>query len=247
MVTALFTFYPDLNSFLAPGRRAGTFPYSFEPGQSLKHLIEAAGIPHTEVGKIEVNDHPARFDYQVRQDDRVAVYPASAASASPSESSPPGPARFVLDNHLGRLAAHLRMLGFDALYRNDYDDDELVQVSTAEGRILLTRDRRMLMRKIVHWGYCLRSLDSRTQLDEVLRRFDLIRQISPFQRCLRCNTPLEIVSKETILDRLEPLTQRYFEEFHICPACRQIYWKGSHFEHMQAVIDHLQKQSNLTG
>ncbi len=235
MVTALFTFLPDLNSFLAPGRRDGSFPYSFENGQSVKHLVEAAGVPHTEVGKIEVNGQPSGFDYQARQDDRVAVYPADA------QNSPlTGPARFVLDNHLGRLAAYLRMLGLDTLYRNDFDDDELVQISAGEDRVLLTRDRRMLMRKIVHLGYCLRSLDSRRQLDEVLRRYDLRDQITPFQRCLHCNTPLEVVAKEAILDRLEPLTKLYFEDFRICPACGQIYWKGSHYEHMQAMIDQLQ-------
>ncbi len=232
MVTSFFTFLPDLNTFLTSNRRAGSFPYSFENGQTVKHLVEAAGIPHTEVGRIEVNGRPAAFEYQVRQGDRVVVSPANATS-NPFA----GPARFVLDNHLGRLAAYLRMLGFDVLYRNDYDDDGLAQLTAVEERILLTRDRRLLMRKMVRWGYCLRSLDSRQQLDEVLQRFDLYHQISPFQRCLRCNTPLEIVSKEAILDRLEPLTKKYFEDFRICPACGQIYWKGSHYAHMQEMID----------
>lgn len=253
MVTALFTFVPDLNTFLTLDRReAGSFSYSFENGQSVKHLVESAGVPHTEVGKIEVNGHPAGFDYQVQQNDRVVVYPANAENSpppwAPTPGAPlPGPARFVLDNHLGRLAAYLRMLGFDTLYRNDYDDDELVQTSVAEDRILLTRDRRMLMRKIVRWGYCLRSLDSRQQMDEVLRRFDLRRQIAPFQRCLHCNTPLEVVPKEAILDRLEPLTKKYFEDFRICPACGQIYWKGSHYEHMQAMVDRIQRQDEQEG
>jgi uncharacterized protein len=235
MVSAHFTFLPDLNTFLAPDRRDGAFPYSFEEGQTVKHLVEAAGVPHTEVGRIEVNDQPTGFDYQVQQADRVAVFLADAVN-----SPFPGLARFVLDNHLGRLAAYLRMLGFDVIYRNDFDDDELVQISASEDRILLSRDRRMMMRKVVRWGYCLRSLNSREQLDEVLRRFNLYQEISPFQRCLRCNTPLEIVSKEAVLDRLEPLTKKYFEDFRICPNCGQVYWKGSHFEHMQEMIDRIQ-------
>jgi uncharacterized protein len=238
MVTALFTFLPDLNGFLAPDRREGDFSYTFENGQSVKHLVEAAGVPHTEVGQIKVNGRPASFEYQVRQDDQVEIYPATAANAPL-----PGSARFVLDNHLGRLAAYLRMLGFDVLYRNDFDDDELVLISTTEDRILLTRDRRMLMRKIVRWGYCLRSLDSRQQMDEVLQRFNLYHQVTPFQRCLRCNTPLEVVAKENILDRLEPLTKRYYMDFRICPACGQIYWKGSHYEHMKEMIDRIQGQA----
>jgi len=233
MVTARFTFIPDLNGFLAPDRRDGeSFLYSFEDGQSVKHLVEAAGVPHTEVGRIEVNGQPAGFDYQVRQSDEVAVYPAAAANCPL-----PGLARFVLDNHLGRLAAYLRMLGFDVLYRNDFDDDELVEISASDDRILLTRDRRMLMRKIVRWGYCLRSLDSRKQLDEVLKRFELYHQIAPFRRCVHCNEPLEVISKEAVLDRLEPLTRLYFEDFRICPACGQIYWKGSHYDRMRKLIE----------
>ncbi len=238
MLTARFTFLPDLNTFLPPPHRAGKFLYSFESGQSIKHLIEAAGVPHTEVGQMEVNGAPVGFDYQVREGDQVAVYAASAAN-----SPLPGQARFVLDNHLGRLAAYLRMLGFDCVYRNDFDDEELAHISAEEDRILLTRDRRLLMRKLVRWGYCLRSLASQEQVIEVLRRFALFDRITPFRRCLRCNTPLKTVEKEVVLERLEPLTKKYYEEFHICPACGQIYWKGSHYEHMQSMIDKLQKQS----
>ena len=152
--------------------------------------------------------------------------------------------RFLLDNHLGRLAAHLRMLGFDSLYHNDYQDQELAEILEREERILLTRDRRLLMRKAVVHGYCPRSLDSLEQLTEVIRRFDLLKRIKPFHRCLRCNHPLETVPKEEVLDRLEPLTQLYFDEFCICPNCKQIYWKGSHYETMQELVEKLTESSS---
>ena len=151
----------------------------------------------------------------------------------PNRNGCPFEPRFVLDNHLGRLAAYLRMLGFDSLYRNNYNDEELVETSQREERILLSRDRRLLMRKAVSHGYCLRSLDSLEQLTEVIQRFDLTSRIMPFHRCLRCNHPLEPVAKEAVLDRLELLTKLYFNEFQICPACKQIYWMGSHYEKMQ--------------
>jgi uncharacterized protein with PIN domain len=154
----------------------------------------------------------------------------------PAANECPVPPRFLLDNHLGRLASHLRMLGFDCLYRNDFEDLEMSQIVQREERILLTRDRRLLMRKAVAYGYCLRSLDPQEQTIEVLRRFDLASEIIPFSRCLRCNHPLEPVGKEAVLERLEPLTRKYFDEFQICPACRQIYWKGSHYEHMLELI-----------
>lgn len=236
MPTARFTFLPDLNNFLIHARREGTFAYLFEDGQTVKHLIEAAGVPHTEVGQVIVNGEPVELDYPVRDGDQVTVAPAGAAY------SPPGVARFVLDNHLGRLATYLRMLGFDCVYRNDFDDVELAQISADEGRILLTRDRRLLMRKMVQWGYCLRSLNSNEQVIEVLQRFGLFKAIHPFQRCLRCNTPLQQADKSAIINQLEPLTKTYYEEFHICPACGQIYWKGSHYARMRAMIDDFEAQ-----
>jgi uncharacterized protein with PIN domain len=135
------------------------------------------------------------------------------------------------------------MLGFDSLYRNDYQDDELAQVSIQEGRVLLTRDRRLLMRKAIRRGYCIHQTDPRLQAAEVLRRFKLNQQVKPFQRCLRCNNPLQVVAKQDIIERLEPLTKKYYDEFRLCPACKQIYWKGSHFEHMQQMILEMEAQA----
>ncbi len=239
MPSARFAFLPDLSRFLAPEQRSGAVVFTFDAGQSVKHLIEAAGVPHTEVGQVQVNQHPASFDYLVQEGDHVTVHPPA-----PGDSLPPGGPRFVLDNHLGRLAAYLRMLGFDGLYRNDLQDEELAQIASGEERILLTRDRRLLMRRTVRYGYCLRSLITREQVGEVLRRYDLTGQIAPFRRCLRCNALLEPVSKEAVLERLEPLTRLYYEEFHRCPACDQVYWKGSHYEHMRALIDQLRNDKN---
>lgn len=239
MPAAFFHFLPDLNEFLGPGRRQGTFELVFEAGQSIKHLVESAGVPHTEVGRLEANGRPVEFHYPVGDGDQLRIFPATAQN-----TALPGAARFVLDNHVGRLAAYLRMLGFDALYRNDFDDETLAQISAEEERILLTRDRRLLMRKAVQYGYCLRSLDSRQQVVEVLRRYHLAASIAPFRRCLHCNHLLEPVAKAEILDQLEPLTRLYYNAFHRCTACGQIYWKGSHYEHMQQMIDQLRLEQD---
>jgi uncharacterized protein with PIN domain len=144
---------------------------------------------------------------------------------------------FILDNHLGKLASYLRMLGFDSLYRNSFQDDELAFLSQAESRILLTRDHRLLMRKAVTQGYWLRSQDPDQQLKEVVKRYALSCMVKPFQRCMRCNELLEPVSKETILHRIKPLTIQYFDDFRLCPACGQIYWQGSHYTKMLAFIE----------
>ena len=166
--------------------------------------------------------------------DRIEVYPLAHDGILPLQ---PWEVRFVLDNHLGRLAGYLRMLGFDALYRNDYQDDELAEVSEHQDRLLLTRDRRLLMRNQVKRGYWVRSKIPRQQVSEVVGRFVLAGQVVPFRRCIRCNGLLQAVSKEEVLDRLQPLTRQYFNEFRICPDCGQIYWKGSHYERMQHLIE----------
>jgi uncharacterized protein len=229
MSTATFAFFGRLNDFLPRDQRNQVVPVSFRGRQSIKHLAESLSVPHPEIGQVQINGQERTLDTITEDGDRVEIHPV------PNGLS--GEPRFLLDNHLGRLAAYLRMLGFDCLYQNNYDDEELAELAQKEGRILLSRDRRLLMRKVVSSGYCLRSLEPIEQLSEVIERYDLAKQIVPFHRCLRCNHPLEPVAKEAILDRLEPLTRLYFDEFQICPACKQIYWKGSHFERMTRLIE----------
>jgi uncharacterized protein with PIN domain len=188
-------------------------------------------VPHPEIGRVQRNGSEGSLETIAQVGDRVEIHPIQ--NGCPIEP------RFLLDNHLGRLAAYLRMLGFDCLYRSDYEDQELAETLQREERILLTRDRRLLMRKAVMHGYCPRSLDSLAQLTEVIQRFDLPKRLAPFHRCLRCNHPLEAIPKAAVLDRLEPLTKLYFDEFHICLNCKQIYWKGSHYERMQEIVKKL--------
>jgi uncharacterized protein with PIN domain len=145
--------------------------------------------------------------------------------------------RFVLDTHLGQLAAYLRMLGFDTLYRNDYQDDELARISSQEERILLTRDRGLLKRRIIIYGYYVRESDPQRQVVELLRRFQLASRVRPLRRCIGCNGLLHAVHKEDVVDRIEPKTRAYFEEFSACATCNQIYWKGSHYEQMRQFIE----------
>ena len=233
---AYFDFQPELHCFLPRDKRNVTLALAFKGRQSLKHLIESLGVPHTEVGQVTVNGQARGLDSVPHNGDRIEV--RAAAPGCPIEP------RFLLDSHLGRLAAYLRMLGFDCLYRNDYDDAELAELVQREKRILLSRDRRLLMRKVVQYGYCLRSLEPPEQLTEVVRRFDLADKIRPFHRCLRCNGALQPVSKETVLDRLEPLTKIHYDEFSLCPACDQVYWKGSHVERMEKLIESVKRISH---
>jgi len=235
MNEADFVFRGDLSQFLPLRLRGEVVRVAFEDHQTVKHLIESLGIPHVEIGEILANRAPVGPAYRPGNEDRIEVRPpAPGCSIEP---------RFVLDNHLGRLAASLRMLGFDCLYQNDFEDSQMAGLLADDPRILLTRDRRLLMRNAVQFGYCVRSLEPDVQLREVVRRFDLSGRVTPFRRCLRCNSLLQPVAKVEVLDRLEPKTKLYYDEFRICRTCDQVYWKGSHFERMQELVAEVSSQS----
>jgi len=241
MKRAEVRFYSELNEFVVPWRRGRRNCYDFDVSGSVKDLIDALGVPHTEVDLVLANGESVDFSYRVKDGDRISVYPPfEAMDISPLARLRPQPLRnlrFVADAHLGRLAAYLRMAGFDTLYRRDYQDEELASISANENRILLTRDRGLLKRTVVTRGYCVRATNSREQFAEVLQRFDLAGAVSPFQRCVHCNELLQPTRKELVSDRLQPETKQYFGEFSICPECRRIYWKGSHYRRMQRLID----------
>jgi uncharacterized protein with PIN domain/sulfur carrier protein ThiS len=242
MAWASIAVHGDLNDFLPPRRRGEEERRRFQGQPAVKDLLEAHGVPHPEIAIVTVNGAIVGLEHHVRDGDRVEAWSTEAAvearllpgdlAASSDEAIP----SFVVDGHLGRLAAYLRMLGFDTWYRNDADDERLATVADTEERILLTRDRGLLKRSVVRRGAYLRSDRPTDQLVEVVRRFGLTDRWQPFGRCLRCNTMLERVGREQILDRLEPLTRIHYDDFRRCPGCDAIYWKGSHHQRMERLI-----------
>ena len=241
MPYAHFRFYAQLNDFLPPARRVDGFTYEFEHTSSIKNMIEALGVPHTEVHLILVNSEPVDFSYLVQDEDRISVYPAfrsiDVSSVNGANPRLPVVVKFILDIHLGRLVAYLRMLGFDTLYPEDYRDEELARLANVEQRILLTRDIGLLKRSAVTYGYFVRETDPEQQLIEVLKGFDLAAQTTPFHRCLHCNGLLAPVDKAEIIDQLPANTRQYYDEFRRCQSCHKIYWKGSHYQRMQRLIE----------
>ncbi len=244
---AYFRFYEELNDFLPPDKLKRSFPYRFNGNPSIKDAIEAIGVPHPEVEMILVNGASVGFEYHLRNYDRVSVYPVfETIDVSPLLKIREKPLRrnaFVLDVHLGKLARMLRMLGFDALYGNDYKDREIIDLAVKEQRVVLTRDRRLLRVKVITHGYWVRSTDPETQAREALRRFDLSSQIKPFHRCMVCNGEIIAIEKSAVLNQLEPLTVRYYDEFYRCVDCNKIYWRGSHYQRMIDRIDRLKANS----
>jgi hypothetical protein len=224
--------YAELNDFLSPDARGTTLARSVRPHQTVKDIVEALGIPHTEIDLVVVDGEPVGFDHRPHPGARLAVYPMfERVDIGPIGRLRPAPLRdprFVADVHLGRLARLLRLVGFDTRWRNDLTDEELATIGRREHRILLTRDRGLLKRRDVTHGLYLRSGDPQHQVVDVIRRLDLGDRLAPFSRCLRCGGALATVPKAEIVDRLGPVTRARVDEFRRCLACDHLYWRGAH-------------------
>jgi uncharacterized protein with PIN domain len=240
MVTATFRFYGELNDFLPRERRGHDVTLPCARAATTKHMIEALGVPHTEVELILVNGASTGLDAILEPGDRVAVYPRFTAfdvgELGRIAARPPGRMRFVADAHLGGLARLLRMAGFDTIYRNDIGDGEIEAHVADEGRVALTRDRDLLKRRGVDYGCYVRSLHSAEQLREVVRRYGLAERARPFTLCLHCNAPLRDVAKDAVLERLPAMVRASQDDFRTCDCCLRVYWRGTHWQRMHGML-----------
>jgi hypothetical protein len=232
--------FAELNDFLPPVRRQVPFTISVKEPVTVGEAILGLGIPLSEVDLVTVRGQPARRGYRLRDGDRISVYPAfetfDISTLQTIQKQPIRITRFILDAHLGKLARYLRMLGFDSLYRNDYGDDEIVEIASGEIRIILTRDKLLLRSPRVLHGYYVRATEKHSQLVEVVEKFDLYSQFQSFTRCMTCNSELMSIRKEGFRNRIPEEVFRNFDEFSWCRRCDKIFWKGSHFERMEGMI-----------
>jgi len=233
--------YAELNAFLAPARRGAEFDAECDAGGSVKDVLEGLGIPHTEIDLLLVNGEPVGFDHRVQAGDRVSAYPVfESFDIAPVTRVRPEPLReirFVLDGHLGRLAAFLRLAGFDTAYRRDASDDELVATSSKQHRVLLTRDQALLKRRAVTHGSFVHATRPVEQLVEVITRFHLARLARPFTRCMRCNGELAPAGEVAIAARVPPRSRGCFSRFLQCQDCGKVYWEGSHYGRLRRLLD----------
>lgn len=210
---------------------------------TVKQVVEAMGVPHTEIEVILVNGESVDFSRRVEEGDRITVYPVfEAVDVRPILRLRPEPlriVRFLADAHLGRLARYLRMLGFDSLYENALSDRDLIRISTGEGRVLLTRDRELLMHRDLTHGVYVRGTRPRDQLTYVFDRLDLRHSSRPFTRCTKCNGDLEEVEKEVVVDRLPARVAERHQCFQKCANCGRVYWPGTHWKKMQGIVGNL--------
>ncbi|HHW63925.1 MAG TPA: Mut7-C ubiquitin/RNAse domain-containing protein [Rhodocyclaceae bacterium] len=242
-VVAEFRFYEELNDFLTPDHRRRAFEARCARAATVKHMIEALGVPHTEVELVLVNGESVAFDRLLAHGDRVSVYPRfETFDVTPLlrvRDAPLRVTRFIADAHLGGLARLLRLTGFDTLYDNHYDDAEIVGIAVREGRIVLTRDRELLKRRELTHGCFVHALKPELQAMEIFRRLDLCRSARPFSLCLECNAPLRAIDKADVAHRLPPDVRARHARFSTCDRCRRVFWEGSHWQRMRGVVDRL--------
>jgi uncharacterized protein with PIN domain/sulfur carrier protein ThiS len=234
--------YAELNDFVTAERRQTRFDVECADGTAVKDVIESAGVPHPEVAFLLVNGEPSPFERRLSHGHRVSAYPAFASLPVPGHlttlrASSGDEPRFLLDVHLSRLAALLRLAGFDAPCPPGADDLSLAVISAGEGRILLTRDVALLKRSIIAQGYWVRHTAPPKQLGEVFRRFNLPLSMRPFSRCMRCNGLLRGIPRGEAEPLVPPRSFACCDEFRRCDACGRVYWRGSHVTRLLKLLD----------
>ena len=251
MPTVTLRFYEELNDFLPSPWRKRDIERQIQPGESLKHLIEAMGVPHTEVEVVLVNGDSVGLDQQLQGGERISVYPLfESLDVTPLlrlRERPLRTPKFVTDAHLGKLTRYLRLVGIDILFFNDIGDQRLVEISVSERRILLTRDRALLMRRTITHGRYVHAIEPWLQLAEVVERLDLAGQIRPFSRCMVCNGSIVAAQKDLIEEELPDQVIRQHDQFWRCRDCQKIYWQGSHYSNLLKSIAGLVADNRQAG
>lgn len=225
------TLAPELRLFAPPSRRAERVPTTTDGASSLGHVVESAGVPLTEVGRLLVDGHEVPVSYVPQDGQSVEVF-----AVDRPQHVPGAPLRFLLDVHLGTLARRLRLLGVDAAYENeDIGDPALATRSAAEQRVLLSRDRGLLRRREIFAGAYVYSDNPDEQLRDILGRF--APALAPWTRCTACNGTLREATKDSVGEHLEDGTHRSYDVFAQCADCERVYWRGAHHARLEHIVE----------
>ncbi|MGY1696853.1 Mut7-C RNAse domain-containing protein [Geodermatophilus sp. SYSU D00814] len=223
----------DLRPLLpARDRAAGRRVLAADPDATVGHLVQAAGVPLTEVGELLVDGVPVSRGARPPPGATVAVRPVRRPQPVPAGG-------FLLDVGLGALARRMRLLGLDTAWSPearapDADDAELVAAAVAGDRVLLTQDRGLLMRRALPAGAWVRGATPDEQLADVLDRFRP--PLAPLTRCPACNGVPGPVPPAEVATLVEPGTWRTATEFTRCPDCGRVYWRGAHARRIDELV-----------
>ena len=200
MPKAQLRFYEELNDLLPKHRRKTEFGVEFQGKRSIKDIIEAQGVPHSEVDLILVNGKSEDFTYILQDGDLISVYPVfetfNIEDVTRLRKFPLRRTHFVADINIGDLVKYIRVLGFDVYFDPSFSSREIVAISKSENRIILTRSKKLLKLKDVTHGILMYPGTITEQITRLIDHLDIRDQIRPFSRCLICNVPLETISRE---------------------------------------------------
>lgn len=230
MLRVSISFEGELRDHLDLAQPDRVVHMTLELPAGLRDVVQSLGVPHSECGDVIVNGESRPWDWKVADGDEITAKPRFPLAAPPTDP------RFLLDDHLGKLARHLRMLGLDTDHRVGAEDPDLVRQSVAEARTLLTRDRGLLMRTAVRDGRFIREVEPTRQAIEVVRSFALDAVVAPLTRCLECNDTLVPAPSEEVDGRVPAFVGARHDRFEWCPTCRRVYWEGSHVDSLRERI-----------
>jgi uncharacterized protein with PIN domain len=229
-VGIVIDFAAELRLFLRSRYREGQVETAVDGTSSFGHVVESLGVPLPEVGGLLLRGEPVERSYRPADGDHAQVL-----AVSRPQHVPVSPPRFLLDVHLGTVARRLRLVGVDAAYGNDLDDDTLIELANEQRRVLLTQDRGLLRRHRLWFGAFVRGARPDEQFADLLDRF--APPLAPWTRCTACNGRLAPVAKNVVEHRLEPGTRRCHDEFARCESCGQVYWEGAHHARLEAIVN----------
>ena len=193
---------------------------------SIKDAVEAMGIPHCEIGAIRRISGPVDQGVPCHLEDLVHDQDILEIEPRPPQSL--ASQRFLCDQHLGKLARLLRILGFDTLWSDSWTESEIARRGINEHRVVLSGSRSLLKRKEMDLAQLIVSDDPDGQVIEVLRRWLLAGKVRMFGRCSLCNGTLRPVEKAEVAARIPPKTARWLDEYYLCCECDHLFWEGTH-------------------
>jgi hypothetical protein len=149
----------------------------------------------------------------------------------PGGNATDAPPRFAVDRMLGRLARWLRILGHDVAYGAHLSGRSLVDCARREGRVLLTRDTRLVRGRDLPRHVFVASDHFRDQLRQVAAALPL-GGAGILTRCLDCNRVLDELPRERARDRVPVFVWETSERFLVCAGCGRLYWPATHRAHV---------------
>jgi uncharacterized protein with PIN domain len=147
---------------------------------------------------------------------------------------------FLFDRMLGRLCRKMRLLGYDAKLNPENEPGRFFLNADFEGRIAVTRARGLRDRPGSP-PVVLESTETMAQIAELFSKLGERPALSPFTRCLECNEPLTEEDLSRVRGEVPPSVEKHFNRYRRCPACKRIYWEGSHYEAMAREVGEIER------